>query len=56
MSGSLAFAARERLLRAIFQEVYRSGVQGAGSGTILASAKVTKGALYHYFSDKRALG
>ena len=40
----------------MFQEVYRSGFQSAGLDAILASAKVTKGALYHHFSDKRALG
>jgi TetR/AcrR family transcriptional regulator, transcriptional repressor for nem operon len=40
----------------MFREVYRSGFQSAGLDTILASAKVTKGALYHHFSDKRALG
>ena len=47
---------RECLLQAKFQEVYRSGFQSAGLETILASAKVTKGALYHHFRHKRALG
>jgi AcrR family transcriptional regulator len=47
---------RERLLKAGFQEVYRSGFQGASIDTILAAANVTKGALYHHFESKEALG
>lgn len=47
---------RERLLRAAFREVYRSGFQSAGVSAILASASVTKGALYHHFGSKEALG
>lgn len=47
---------RERLLKAGFQEVYRSGFQSASINTILASANVTKGALYYHFESKEALG
>ncbi|HKS73249.1 MAG TPA: TetR/AcrR family transcriptional regulator [Terriglobales bacterium] len=47
---------RERLLQAAFREVYRSGFQSAGLDTILAAAGVTKGALYHHFGSKQALG
>ena len=47
---------RERLLQAAFREVYRSGYQSAGLDTILAAAGVTKGALYHHFDGKEALG
>jgi TetR/AcrR family transcriptional regulator, transcriptional repressor for nem operon len=47
---------RERLLKAGFQEVYRSGFQSASIDTILASANVTKGALYYHFESKEALG
>src|SRR5262245_28946871 len=47
---------RERLLQAAFQEVYRSGFQGAGLDTILAATGVTKGALYYHFRSKEALG
>ena len=47
---------RERLLQAAFREVYRSGFQSAGLNAILANAKVTKGALYHHFGSKEALG
>lgn len=47
---------RERLLQAAFREVYRSGFQSAGLDAILAAAGVTKGALYHHFASKEALG
>src|ERR1700727_474847 len=47
---------RERLLQAASREIYRSGFQSASLGTILASAGVTKGALYHHFKNKEALG
>jgi TetR/AcrR family transcriptional repressor of nem operon len=47
---------RESLLQAAFREVYRSGYQSAGLDTILAAAGVTKGALYHHFDSKEALG
>ena len=47
---------RERLLQAAFREVYRSGFQSAGLDAILAAAGVTKGALYHHFKSKEALG
>jgi TetR/AcrR family transcriptional regulator, transcriptional repressor for nem operon len=47
---------RERLLQAASREIYRSGFQSASLETILASAGVTKGALYHHFKNKEALG
>jgi TetR/AcrR family transcriptional repressor of nem operon len=47
---------REKLLRAAFDEMYRRGFQGASLETILDQAGVTKGALYHHFPDKSALG
>lgn len=47
---------RECLLQAAFQEVYRSGFRGADLETILDRAGVTKGALYHHFENKEALG
>jgi AcrR family transcriptional regulator len=47
---------RERLLQAAFQEVYRSGFRGTDLETILHTAGVTKGALYHHFDSKEALG
>src|SRR5579862_599927 len=47
---------RERLLQAAFREVHRSGFQSASIGAILAATNVTKGALYHHFESKEALG
>ncbi|HTU32863.1 MAG TPA: TetR/AcrR family transcriptional regulator [Candidatus Acidoferrum sp.] len=47
---------RDRLLHAAFREVYRSGFQSASVDTILAATNVTKGALYHHFDSKEALG
>jgi TetR/AcrR family transcriptional regulator, transcriptional repressor for nem operon len=44
------------LLQAAFREVYRYGFQSAGIDTILAATNVTKGALYHHFENKEALG
>jgi TetR/AcrR family transcriptional repressor of nem operon len=47
---------RKRLLQAAFEEIYRRGFQSASLDTILHKAGVTKGALYHHFPDKAALG
>jgi TetR/AcrR family transcriptional regulator, transcriptional repressor for nem operon len=47
---------RERLLQAGYREIYRSGFQSASIDTILAASNVTKGALYHHFESKEALG
>jgi TetR/AcrR family transcriptional repressor of nem operon len=47
---------RERLLQSAFREIYRSGFQGTDIDTIIAAAGVTKGALYHHFDSKEALG
>ncbi|HEU5303631.1 MAG TPA: TetR/AcrR family transcriptional regulator [Gemmatimonadales bacterium] len=47
---------RDKLLKAAFEEMYRRGFQAAGLDAILAKAGVTKGALYHHFPDKAALG
>jgi len=47
---------RRALLEAAFAEIHRKGFQAAGIGDICAEAVVTKGALYHHFPNKRALG
>ncbi len=49
-------ATRDKLLQAAFEEIYRRGFQAASLDTILARAGVSKGALYHHFPDKAALG
>src|SRR3974390_137481 len=47
---------RERLLQAGYREMYRSDLQSASIDSILAATNVTKGALYHHFESKEALG
>lgn len=49
-------ATRAALLGAAFEEFYTRGFQAGSVGTILERAGVTKGALYHHFRDKTALG
>lgn len=49
-------ATRQRILAAAFGEFHLRGFQGASLDTIVAKAGVTKGALYHHFPDKAALG
>jgi TetR/AcrR family transcriptional repressor of nem operon len=47
---------RELLLRAAFEEIHRNGFQAASLSKILADTSLTKGALYHHFPNKTALG
>jgi len=47
---------RSKLLEAGFQEVYEHGFRSASVDSILKRAGVTKGALYHHFPNKVALG
>ena len=47
---------RDRLLTAAFSEIYTTGYQGSDLNSILDRAGVTKGALYHHFDSKQALG
>jgi AcrR family transcriptional regulator len=47
---------RERLLRKAFAHVHEAGFQGTDLDTILDGSGVTKGALYHHFPGKDALG
>lgn len=49
-------ATRDELLAAAFDEIYKRGFQAASLDTILARTGVTKGALYHHFPSKLALG
>jgi len=43
-------------LQAAFREMHRSGFRSADLDAILSKAGVTKGALYHHFDNKEALG
>lgn len=47
---------REKLLSSAFCEIHRQGFQGASIANILESTGLTKGALYHHFPTKHALG
>lgn len=47
---------RQILLQAAFEEIWEHGFQGASLDRILARTGVTKGALYHHFKNKTALG
>jgi AcrR family transcriptional regulator len=49
-------ATRKKLLQAAFHEIYRHGFRSASLETILGDTGVTKGALYHHFESKTALG
>lgn len=47
---------RRAILDAAFQEIYRHGYQGMRLDLVLAATGLTKGALYHHFPNKQALG
>ena len=47
---------REKILQAAHEEMYEQGFQGLRIEAVLKKAQVAKGALYHYFPTKLALG
>lgn len=47
---------RRDILNAAFANIHRRGFQAAGLAEILAETKLTKGAFYHHFPSKAALG
>lgn len=47
---------RRLILEAAYQEIYRHGYQGMRVDIVLAATGLTKGALYHHFPNKQALG
>ena len=47
---------RQRLLECAFDEIHKRGFRSASLDAILDKAGVTKGALYHHFDNKNALG
>ena len=55
-SGRNPDQTRQRILQAAFMQMYRSGFQGMRLDEVIAATQLTKGALYHHFPNKRALG
>ncbi|MBS1813574.1 MAG: TetR/AcrR family transcriptional regulator [Acidobacteria bacterium] len=51
-----AEATRRKVIETAFGEIYRNGFQGASVNTIAEETGLTKGALFHYFASKQALG
>lgn len=49
-------ATRRRILESAYKEVYRHGYQGTRLDDVLRATGLTKGALYHHFPNKQALG
>src|SRR3989338_688927 len=47
---------RDKLLMSAFCEIHRQGFQAASIANILQDTHLTKGALYHHFPTKQALG
>jgi len=47
---------RQKIVLAAFAEFYRNGFQGGSLNQIVEAAGTTKGALFHHFSGKQALG
>jgi len=47
---------RQHILEAAFMQMYRKGFQGMRLDEVIAATELTKGALYHHFPSKRALG
>ncbi len=47
---------RLRILKAAFQEIHKHGYQGMRIDQVLKNTGLKKGAMYHHFSSKQALG
>jgi TetR/AcrR family transcriptional regulator, transcriptional repressor for nem operon len=47
---------RQKILLAAFGEFYRQGFQGGSIARVVEGAGITKGALFHHFTGKQALG
>ncbi|MEW5724188.1 MAG: TetR/AcrR family transcriptional regulator, partial [Thermodesulfobacteriota bacterium] len=47
---------RQLILRTAFEEIHKNGFRATGLNEILARTGLTKGAFYHHFPNKAALG
>jgi TetR/AcrR family transcriptional regulator, transcriptional repressor for nem operon len=47
---------RERILEQMFLDIRKNGFQGLRADKVIAGLQITKGALYHYFDNKQAIG
>jgi len=47
---------RERILTQMFLDIRKNGFQGLRADKVIADMDITKGALYHYFANKQAIG
>ncbi len=56
MSERDAPGTREKLLMAAFEEIHLHGFQGLRIDRLLEKTGLTKGAFYHHFKSKKALG
>lgn len=55
-TGVAVESTRERILQAAHEEMYEHGFQGLRIDAVLKKTQLAKGALYHYFPTKLALG
>ena len=51
-----AMDTRERILTQMFLDIRKNGFQGLRADKVVADMDITKGALYHYFANKQAIG
>lgn len=56
MQASPTETTRDRILQAAHEEMYEHGFQGLRIESVLKKTQLAKGALYHYFPTKLALG
>jgi TetR/AcrR family transcriptional regulator, transcriptional repressor for nem operon len=47
---------RDKILTAMFLDMRKNGFQGLRADKVIADLNVTKGALYHHFAGKEAIG
>lgn len=56
MTSTSRPSTRDAILSAAFMEFYTQGFQGGSLNNVVRQAGVTKGALFHHFDGKQALG